>query len=316
MAQKIGEKITALRKARNITQAQLAEYLFLVPQTVSKWEAGNGTPDISLLPRIADFFGVSLDDLFGRSSLEHAKDLVLRYSVLRDDHCFQEAYSCLQSQLQAVDTALKLGLRDPEELEREKTELEAYKMHLLLQQSRESAGRALEIAEEVAGRTGDMRFRLQRVQLKIEQGQGREMLSECDGQFRAEPCLDTLRLYFEALLLLNRGREVLELRGKDSYVQELMAPPCEDNAPIWLQCALAAAEEGDLETMESYEQAICQCRSGETEYYFLWRLAKLYGERGLREKCEALKPRLHALLPYGEENPYTAAKCRQAIDAL
>lgn len=163
MEQRIGEKITSLRKAKNITQAQLAEYLHLVPQTVSKWEAGNGAPDISLLPRIADFFGISLDDLFGRSPLEHAKDLVLRYSVLRDDHCFQEALSCLQSRLQAVDAALKLEMRNPEELAREKIELEAYKMHLLLQQSWESAGRALEIAEEVAERTGDMRFRLQRV---------------------------------------------------------------------------------------------------------------------------------------------------------
>ena len=97
MEQRIGEKITSLRKAKNITQAQLAEYLHLVPQTVSKWEAGNGAPDISLLPRIADFFGISLDDLFGRSPLEHAKDLVLRYSVLRDDRCFREALSCLQS---------------------------------------------------------------------------------------------------------------------------------------------------------------------------------------------------------------------------
>ena len=149
MEQTIGEKIAALRKERNITQTQLAEYLFLVPQTVSKWEAGNGTPDISLLPKIADFFGVSLDDLFGRSSLEHAKDLVLKYSVLRNDNYFQEAFDCLQAQLDTIDSALKLGMRDPAELEQEKIELEAYKMHLFLQQSWESAQRALAIAETV-----------------------------------------------------------------------------------------------------------------------------------------------------------------------
>ena len=40
MKHTIGKKIAALRKSRDITQAQLAEYLFLVPQTVSKWEAG------------------------------------------------------------------------------------------------------------------------------------------------------------------------------------------------------------------------------------------------------------------------------------
>ena len=316
MEQRIGEKITSLRKAKNITQAQLAEYLHLVPQTVSRWEAGNGTPDISLLPRIADFFGISLDDLFGRSPLEHAKDLVLRYSVLRDDHCFREALSCIQSRLQAVDAALKLEMRDPEELAREKIELEAYKMHLLLQQSWESAGRALEIAEEVVRRTGDMRFRQQRVQLKIELGQGREILRECEAQFRAEPCPDTLSLYFEALLLLGLGGTVLELQETDLTVRKLMTPPCADTAPFWLQCAMAAAEREDVEAMEAYEEPVCQCRVRETEYRFLWQLAKLYSGKGMREKCEALKPRLLALLPQVNENPYSVAGQRQAIDAL
>lgn len=55
----IGEKIAKLRKEKHITQTELAEYLFLVPQTISKWEVGNGTPEISLLPKIASFFDVS-----------------------------------------------------------------------------------------------------------------------------------------------------------------------------------------------------------------------------------------------------------------
>lgn len=42
----IGEKIAMLRKEKHITQTELAEYLFLVPQTISKWEVGNGTPEI------------------------------------------------------------------------------------------------------------------------------------------------------------------------------------------------------------------------------------------------------------------------------
>ena len=61
----IGEKIALLRKEKNITQTELAEYLCLAPQTVSRWEVGNGAPEISLLPKIAAFFGVSIDDLFG-----------------------------------------------------------------------------------------------------------------------------------------------------------------------------------------------------------------------------------------------------------
>lgn len=316
MEQTIGEKIAALRKSRNITQAELAEYLFLVPQTVSRWEAGNGTPDISLLPRIADFFNISLDNLFGRSSLEYAKDLVLKYSILRDDHCFVEALDCLQSQLKTLDAALKLGMGDPAALEQEKTELEGYKMHLLLQQSRESAQRALAIAEDVSLRTGDMRFRLQRIQLQIQLGNTSLILSECETQFRTEPATDTLRLYFEALSILGRSEEILKLSEEEPSVQALMTPPSPENGPVWLQYALAAADTEDIERTESCELPICQCCSKETEYIFLCCLAGLYGKKGLREKCEALKPRLMGLLPEVEENPYYAARMRQSIEAL
>lgn len=316
MDQTIGEKIASLRKSKNITQTQLAEYLFLVPQTISKWEAGNGSPDISLLPKIADFFDISLDDLFGRASLDYAKDLVLKYSVLRDDHCFREAFSCLQSQLHTVDSALQLGIKAPEELEQEKTELEAYKMHLLLQQSRESAQRALKIAEDAAGRTKDMRFRLQKIQLRIELGEGRFVLSECAAQFRADPCIDTLRLYFEALFLLGRDKTLLEIRSADTSVQELMSPPSPENAPLWLQCARSAAEMGDAAVTQSFAKPICQCRSKETEYFFYWYLAELYSKKEMRKECEALKPRLIALLPEIDPNPYSAARHRQSIEAL
>ena len=95
----IGEKIALLRKEKNITQTELAEYLCLAPQTVSRWEVGNGAPEISLLPKLAAFFGVSIDDLFGLTSLERAEDLVCRYSVLRDDRSFREAMDYLNAQL-------------------------------------------------------------------------------------------------------------------------------------------------------------------------------------------------------------------------
>ena len=52
----LGKKIASLRKTRNITQAQLAEYLSVNPQTISRWEADGGTPDVMLLPKIASFF--------------------------------------------------------------------------------------------------------------------------------------------------------------------------------------------------------------------------------------------------------------------
>lgn len=57
--------LQSLRKKRGVTQEQLATHLGVSPQAVSKWENGS-FPDGDLLPRIADFFEVSIDYLYGR----------------------------------------------------------------------------------------------------------------------------------------------------------------------------------------------------------------------------------------------------------
>ncbi len=62
---KIGEKIKELRKAQDITQEKLANYLNISYQAVSKWENGTALPDLSLIPAISNFFGVSSDYLLG-----------------------------------------------------------------------------------------------------------------------------------------------------------------------------------------------------------------------------------------------------------
>jgi len=61
----IGENILKMRKEKGITQEQLADVLCISAGAVSKWETESSTPDISMLPKIADFFGVSIDKIFG-----------------------------------------------------------------------------------------------------------------------------------------------------------------------------------------------------------------------------------------------------------
>ena len=60
----IGEKIRILRKNKKMTQAELAEALSVSSQSVSKWENGLSVPDISVLPAIARYFGITMDELF------------------------------------------------------------------------------------------------------------------------------------------------------------------------------------------------------------------------------------------------------------
>ena len=59
----IGEKIKTLRKLRHITQEQLAEYLSISFQSVSKWERREAYPDVTMISKIALFFGVTTDEL-------------------------------------------------------------------------------------------------------------------------------------------------------------------------------------------------------------------------------------------------------------
>ena len=63
----IGNKIKALRLKSSTTQEALAEALGVSSQSVSKWENNVCAPDISLLPAISEFFGVTIDELFDLS---------------------------------------------------------------------------------------------------------------------------------------------------------------------------------------------------------------------------------------------------------
>lgn len=64
MKPNIGENIKKLRNEKQITQEQLADYLSISYQAISKWENNVTTPDIFLLPKISEYFEVPIDELF------------------------------------------------------------------------------------------------------------------------------------------------------------------------------------------------------------------------------------------------------------
>lgn len=62
---KIAENISRRRKEKNITQEELADFMMVTKASVSKWESGQSYPDILLLPKIATFFNITVDELIG-----------------------------------------------------------------------------------------------------------------------------------------------------------------------------------------------------------------------------------------------------------
>ena len=72
---KLNENIATLRKEKNITQEELATAIGVTNQSVSKWESGQCCPDIALLPALADFFEVSIDELMGYKSAKSNETL-------------------------------------------------------------------------------------------------------------------------------------------------------------------------------------------------------------------------------------------------
>ncbi|MDO4298645.1 MAG: helix-turn-helix transcriptional regulator [Lachnospiraceae bacterium] len=62
---RLAENLTKLRRSRGVTQGEMADFIGVTKASVSKWENGLSMPDILLLPQIASYFGVTVDDLLG-----------------------------------------------------------------------------------------------------------------------------------------------------------------------------------------------------------------------------------------------------------
>jgi len=97
----IGNKIKALRKAKGITQEQLAGAIGISFQAVSKWENGIALPDITLVPMLANYFGVSTDELLGFNLAEKEE---------RIEKAVDEAYKFRESNPQKSRAILEKAL--------------------------------------------------------------------------------------------------------------------------------------------------------------------------------------------------------------
>ena len=88
-------KLKELRKSRNMTQEVVADRLGVTSQTVSKWERGLLSPDITLLPKIALLFNCTIDSLFDMEvtwSVEHRREFEAKLKALQEKKDFEGVY--------------------------------------------------------------------------------------------------------------------------------------------------------------------------------------------------------------------------------
>ena len=79
---KIAERLSELRQAKDVTQEEMARHLNISNKTISKWENGTSTPDLEMLIKISEYFGVTTDALLGIAQHEdRSTEQMLRFEL-------------------------------------------------------------------------------------------------------------------------------------------------------------------------------------------------------------------------------------------
>ncbi|MBO4330689.1 MAG: helix-turn-helix transcriptional regulator, partial [Oscillospiraceae bacterium] len=94
----LGNNIRRLRKQAGMTQEELAELLHVTGQAVSRWECGEGYPDMTLLPELAERFDVTVDELLRSERLtdEELRALAERTDALEREGRTEQALALLR----------------------------------------------------------------------------------------------------------------------------------------------------------------------------------------------------------------------------
>lgn len=102
MGFQLGDNLKKYRLQKGLTQEQLAEILTVSPQAVSRWEHDAAYPDITLLPAIANFYDISLDELMGMEAIRQSarlNDIFRRGHDYRRQDMLDEAVSLYRDAL-------------------------------------------------------------------------------------------------------------------------------------------------------------------------------------------------------------------------
>ena len=99
---RLSENLVSFRKSHKLTQSDVADHIGVTKASVSKWETGQTMPDVALLPLIASFYNVTLDELMGYEPLlnrEQIQEVYLQFSERFAVEPFDAVYADIQIQI-------------------------------------------------------------------------------------------------------------------------------------------------------------------------------------------------------------------------
>lgn len=112
---KIGNKIAALRKEKDLTQVELADQMMVSYQAVSNWERGNSLPDISKLVELSQILGVSIEELLDSDKGAHIVEKMISHP---EEVSFNEAVKIAPilkpSKVEEIVEETRIEVLDPE----------------------------------------------------------------------------------------------------------------------------------------------------------------------------------------------------------
>lgn len=139
----IGANIKRMRRERDLTQEELASHLGISFQSISKWERGDGYPDITMLPALASYFGISIDELLGMSESERNS----RYCAINQMWADNNKSGAHQENVDLMRRALKAFPNDSPLLVQLSTSLE--KLDGTAQQKLEHLRESIAVQEQI-----------------------------------------------------------------------------------------------------------------------------------------------------------------------
>ena len=255
-----------------------------------------------LIPKIACFFGISIDTLFGMSDLETTDLLVSKYSIIRNDKNYKEAKESVDALLEMnSDNLMALALL---------CRLEYQRSHEFLIKSKEACEKLQKLSSGTE-ESWSKRATIQLIRINAMLGNF-EFIDDYKQKFEASKTIDNFNNLIVALSLGNSQQYEEVLRMANTYI-DLFSQ--EDQQKIYPTLMDIAYSLGDIEFVHRCFTAITEPGNSTPQIFNAWWLLwKTYNKIGNVKETERCKKELLKQLPSQNYNEYVYEEMRKHLE--